>query len=167
MSPWPGMEVEAGKRGGIKEVFGGRASRPISRSRAMLIFRPCSCDGLAKVVDLAVVQLKITTISLRNTVSSSSAISLSRCCTPYPPAAPSPMQPFLHLNHHQNADSPKMSPSPMKPLPHLNHQNAGLPRCHHPPFSEVSSKCRYRTYSPTSENVIVKLIEFESPYQGY
>lgn len=113
MSPWPGMEVEAGKRGGIKEVFGGRASRPISRSRAMPIVRPCSCDGLAKVVDLVVVQLKITTISLRNTVSPSSAISLSRCCTPYPPAAPSPMQPFLHLNH-QNADSPKMSPSPFQ-----------------------------------------------------
>lgn len=28
MLPWPGVEVEAGKRGGIKEVFGGRGSRP-------------------------------------------------------------------------------------------------------------------------------------------
>lgn len=37
MLPWPGVEVEAGKRGGIKEVFGGRASRPIFRSREMPI----------------------------------------------------------------------------------------------------------------------------------
>lgn len=43
MLPWPGVEVEAGKRGGIKEVFGGRASRP-EKCR----FYKISCDGIGQ-----------------------------------------------------------------------------------------------------------------------
>lgn len=54
MLPWPGVEVEAGKRGGIKEVFAGEPLRPIFRSREMPIVGSClrtsmtSLDGIGK-----------------------------------------------------------------------------------------------------------------------
>lgn len=35
------MELEAGKRGGIKEVFGGRGSRPMFGRMEMQIVNPC------------------------------------------------------------------------------------------------------------------------------
>lgn len=35
------MELEAGKRGGIKEVYGGQGSRPMFRRMEMQIVNPC------------------------------------------------------------------------------------------------------------------------------
>lgn len=116
MSPWPGVKVEAGKRGGIKDVFGRRTSRPIFRSREMQIDGPFLRSYIMVV-------LAMKSWNPRSCCVSFVLKLLAQESSPVPP---SPIQPFSRLNH-QNAgtysiECPKMPQSLFSRF----HQNAGI-----------------------------------------